>query len=129
MNRILVGAAVLLVSCGISAEDRKIETMTAQAVHQSLLAEGAKPLVVDVREPDEFEAGHIREALLAPLANVEKDLASVPKDREIVLVCRSGRRSRIAAKMLSERGYTKLWNMEGGMLAWQKLGYPVVKKD
>lgn len=129
MNRFLIGTAVLLLSCGVSAEDRKIETMTAQAVHQRLQSEGAKPLVVDVREPDEFEAGHIGEALLAPLDDVEKHLASVPKEREIVLVCRSGRRSGIAAKKLSERGYTKLWNMEGGMLAWQKLGYPIVKKD
>lgn len=127
MNKFLIGAAMVLFSCGVRAEEQK--TMTAQAVHERLQSEGEKPLVVDVREPDEFEAGHIDQAMLAPLGSVDKDLAGVAKDREIILVCRSGRRSGIAAKLLSERGYTKLWNMEGGMLAWQKLGYPIVKKD
>ena len=129
MKTFLIGTAALLLSCGVSAEDRKFETMTAEGVHQRLQSEAEKPLVVDVREPDEFEAGHIREALLAPLGDVEKQLAGVPKEREIILVCRSGRRSGIAAKALAERGYSKLWNMEGGMLAWEKLGYPVVKKE
>lgn len=99
-------------------------TITPEALRDEL-ASKEKPLVVDVREPDEFNAGHIAEALLAPLAKVEQELETVAKDRDIVLVCRSGRRSGIAAQKLAARGYTRLRNMEGGMLAWEKLGYPV----
>ncbi|HEY0592857.1 MAG TPA: rhodanese-like domain-containing protein, partial [Thermoanaerobaculia bacterium] len=54
-----------------------------------------------------------------------KELEDVPKDREIVLVCRSGNRSGKAQRILAERGYTGLENMEGGMLAWEKHGYPI----
>lgn len=126
---LLIGAAALAIACGATAEEEKIRTATAETVRQRLESEAARPLIVDVREPDEFEAGHIREALLAPLGNVEKELSSVPKDREIVLVCRSGRRSGKAYEILAASGYTNLWNMEGGMLAWQKLGYPVVRKE
>ena len=124
MKRLFL-AAFLLAACTAAAGD--IALMTPETLHARLAAEGEKPLVIDVREPEEFEAGHIAEALLAPLESVEEKLAAVPKDREIVLVCRSGRRSGKAWEMLAARGYTKLWNMEGGMLAWEKLGYPVKK--
>lgn len=119
---------VLLPLAGSMSADGEIATITAEALEARLRATDGKPLVVDVREPAEFDAGHIASALLAPLGNVEAQLASVPKDREIVLVCRSGRRSASAYRRLAERGYTRLLNMDGGMLAWEKLGYPVEKK-
>lgn len=105
-----------------------VATISPESLNAKLRAKGMKPLVVDVREVEEFDAGHIAEAMLAPLATVEKGVASVPKDREIVLVCRSGRRSAAAYRRLNELGFTRLLNMEGGMLAWEKLGYPVEKK-
>lgn len=109
------------------AASAAMATLSAEQLHARLQAEGDKPLVVDVRETDEFEAGHIAGALLAPLGGVEKDLASISKTREIVLVCRSGRRSAVAYRRLSEIGFTNLKNMEGGMIAWEKAGYPTVK--
>ena len=124
--------AAALIACGTGADDAatadpKTATITAEALHQRLQANDAKPLVVDVREPHEFTAGHIDGAQLAPLGGVVRDLGSVEKDREIVLVCRSGNRSGKAQKLLAERGYTSLRNMEGGMLAWEKRGHPVAR--
>ena len=90
-----------------------IQTISAETLHERLKGDGEKPMVVDVREPSEFEAGHIDGALLAPLAHVEDHLNEVPKGREIVLVCHSGRRSALAYARLAERGFTALRNMEG----------------
>ena len=126
MNKRLLSAFVIGL-LAVSACADEIATITAEALHKTLEAKAEHPLVIDVREPAEFEASHIDGALLAPLATVEENLAQIPKDREIVLVCRSGRRSGIAYERLAARGYTRMWNMTGGMVAWEKLGYPVVK--
>lgn len=122
-------AATLLLSfaaCGSADQETRSRVTTAPEL-QERLKSAKKPLVVDVREPSEFDSGHIDGALLAPLGSVDKGLPGVEKDREIVLVCRSGRRSAKAQEILAAQGYTRLQNMEGGMLAWEKLGYPTVK--
>jgi rhodanese-related sulfurtransferase len=133
LSRSLVLAAVVLAACGGAGDlapdataGKKPTTTNAQALHARLQSK-EKPLVVDVREPSEFQEGHIQGAKLAPLGSVEKGLAGISRDREIVLVCRSGRRSGKAQELLAARGYTNLQNMEGGMLAWEQNGYPVVK--
>jgi rhodanese-related sulfurtransferase len=110
-----------------SATEAQAKTISAAALHQRLQAAAPKPLVIDVREPSEFAEGHIAEAQLVPLGTVEAGLASVPKDQEIVLVCRSGRRSGEAQNRLAQRGYTNLTNVEGGMIAWKDEQLPVVK--
>jgi rhodanese-related sulfurtransferase len=110
------------------SEDPKTAAITAEGLHQRLQSTDQPPLIVDVREPHEFTAVRIEGAKLAPLGTVVKDLEGVDKNREIVLVCRSGNRSGKAQKQLAERGYTNLRNMTGGMLAWEKRGYPVVKR-
>jgi rhodanese-related sulfurtransferase len=83
--------------------------------------------IVDVREPDEYvgELGHIPEAELVPLATVEAKAASWDKAAEVVLVCRSGGRSGRAAAALAQKGFSKLVNMAGGMLAVNAAKLPV----
>lgn len=129
-------AAFVLIACsdvakGGEARSGDLRAITAEGLHSRLEAAAkarqATPLLVDVREPGEYEAGHIAGAVLAPLANVEEKLANVEKGREIVLVCRSGNRSGKAYRRLEARGYTNLTNLDGGMLAWEKLEYPVTK--
>jgi len=110
-----------------SAAQQQTATMSVTELHERLQTPGAKPLVVDVREQNEYDAGHIDGVRLAPLGNVEAELADVPKDTEILLICRSGNRSGKAADRLAARGYTNLTNVEGGMLAWEANGYPAVK--
>lgn len=103
------------------------KTISVAALHERLQSGAPKPLVVDVREPSEFAEGHIAEAQLVPLGTVEDGLANVPKDREIMLVCRSGRRSGLAQDRLAQRGYTNLTNVEGGMKAWEGAKLPVAR--
>ncbi|HRF49568.1 MAG TPA: rhodanese-like domain-containing protein [Anaerolineales bacterium] len=91
---------------------------------RSRLAEPSKPLLLDVREPYEFEAGHIAGATLIPLGSLPGRLSELPKDREILVVCRSGARSMTATRHLLSAGF-KAVNLRGGMLAWAQASLPV----
>lgn len=82
----------------------------------------AMPYVVDVREPREFNQGHIVEAQLVPLPQILSSEVKLPADRQIVLVCRSGRRSRRAAAALQHVGCMNVQVLQGGMLAWSAAG-------
>jgi len=95
----------------------------------ALLASGPAPLLVDVREPEEFvgELGHIAGALLVPLDALEHRFPKLLgyADRHVVTVCRAGARSGSAAAMLRHAGFRHVHNLAGGMLAWNAAGLPV----
>lgn len=86
-------------------------------------------LVLDVREEKEFNAGHILNAKLVPLGKIADHMAELERYRErpIVVVCRSGQRSASACLLLSKQGFGQAYNLEGGVLAWQKAGLPLEK--
>lgn len=90
---------------------------------QKLVASNDNLVVVDVREPSEYcdERGHIPGALNYPYTSgvLETRYQELPKDRPILVVCRSGRRSKLAAELLRSKGFSKVYDMTGGMNAWQ----------
>ncbi len=77
-------------------------------------------VLIDVREPYEWSAGHIEAATHIPLAQVPQRLADIPKDKEVVMICRSGGRSGRAQDYLLQNGYTRVKNMVGGMQRWAR---------
>ncbi|AKF93069.1 rhodanese-like domain-containing protein [Brevibacillus laterosporus] len=81
------------------------------------LKEMAAIQIIDVREPEEWVAGHIEEAILIPLNDVPASLDRFDTSKEIIMVCRSGARSYHACEFLKHNGIEAV-NMEGGMLAW-----------
>jgi len=83
--------------------------------------------VIDVREQDEFDGplGHIANAILLPLGNLNGQLDKIAEDIPVVSVCRSGARSAQASVMLRGAGLTKVANLSGGMLRWRDQGHPV----
>jgi rhodanese-related sulfurtransferase len=83
-------------------------------------------LMLDVREPAEWDAGHISGAVLIPLGELPSRLNEIPKDREIVVVCRSGNRSASGRDILLNAGYASVTSMGGGMNQWATAGLPVV---
>jgi glyoxylase-like metal-dependent hydrolase (beta-lactamase superfamily II) len=87
------------------------------------------PLVLDVREPEEFvgELGHIEGAILVPMDALERRLPKLAGyvDRDLVVVCRAGARSASAAAMLRRAGFSRVSNLDGGMLAWARASLPV----
>jgi len=85
-------------------------------------------LLLDVREPDEWQAGHAPEAIHVPLASLAARANELDQDRPVVAVCRSGGRSERAAAALRQRGYDAV-NLGGGMQAWSASGLAVVTDD
>ncbi|HKJ38644.1 MAG TPA: rhodanese-like domain-containing protein [Anaerolineales bacterium] len=90
------------------------------------LKNGKRPLVVDVRQPEEFRRGHISGAKLIPLGELSSRMKDLPKDKEIICVCASGSRSRSATKRLVNEGYNAV-NMNGGMMSWARSGLSIKK--
>lgn len=78
-----------------------------------------RPLLIDVRQPEEFRSGHIPGAKLIPLGELGRRLNDLPKNKEIVCVCATGSRSKSATKMLLRAGYNAV-NMQGGMMMWTR---------
>ncbi|HYR27174.1 MAG TPA: molybdopterin-synthase adenylyltransferase MoeB [Thermoanaerobaculia bacterium] len=81
---------------------------------------GEEVVLVDVREPYEWEAGHVSEAKHIPLSQVPGRLDDIPRDRDVVMICRSGGRSERARQYLAQEGYTRVKNMVGGMQRWAR---------
>lgn len=97
---------------------------------QRRLAQAPRPRLVDVRETDELtgELGHIDGIEHVPLATLATACAAWSTGDEIVVVCRSSGRSGKAAEQLAARGFGRVHNMIGGMLAWNAAGLPVVRR-
>ena len=84
-------------------------------------------LVVDVREVEELSGplGCIAQAVHHPLGSLPGALATMPRDRRMLLVCRSGKRSADACERLAGQGFRDVTNLAGGMIAWNDAGLPV----
>lgn len=99
-----------------------------KAMYQQITAEEAKKImdsdeehiILDTREQDEYDAGHIPNALLIPYTEIEKKAEEIlpDKDAQILVYCRSGRRSKIAAESLTKLGYTNIKEF-GGIVDWE----------
>jgi rhodanese-related sulfurtransferase len=99
-----------------------VPTVTLAELDQ-VLAAGA--VFLDVREPEEWDAGHAPDATWIPMSELGQRFDDVPRDRRIVAVCRSGARSERVTQALAQRGYDAV-NLEGGMQAWEADGRPGV---
>jgi len=99
--------------------------MRSVSVHElrSALADG-EPVVVDVREPDEFAQGHVPGARLVPLQTVPGLVGQLPTDEPVYVVCAVGARSAQAAMFLAQHGVDAV-NVDGGTRDWLMAGYPV----
>jgi len=83
--------------------------------------------VIDVREPNEYSAGHVPGAKLIPVNTVYAKREELPRDKDLIFVCAVGQRSALACEMAAAAGLTRLYNLEGGTDAWIKSGMPAEK--
>jgi rhodanese-related sulfurtransferase len=99
---------------------------TTQATH---LINREEALVVDVREANEFAAGHVLGAKNLPLARLDASGAELAKrkERPLIVYCDGGERSARALAALKKQGFTRVANLSGGIAAWQQAGLPVEK--
>ncbi|MDW8326004.1 MAG: rhodanese-like domain-containing protein [Anaerolineales bacterium] len=86
----------------------------------------AGAFILDVRQPEEWMEYHIPGSTLIPLDQLSARLSEVPRDREIVVVCRSGNRSQQGRDILLQAGFTRVTSMAGGLRRWAASGLPTV---
>jgi rhodanese-related sulfurtransferase len=86
-------------------------------------------LVLDVRENQEYQSGHLLNAKQIPLGKLRERIGELERhrDKPIVVVCRSGQRSATACALLGRDGYAQVYNLAGGVMAWQKANLPLEK--
>ena len=82
--------------------------------------------ILDVRQPEEWNEGHIPDATLIPLDQLPSRINEVPKDQPVVVVCRSGNRSAAGRDILLDAGFPNVTSMGGGMNSWAAKGLPTV---
>lgn len=121
--------ASLITGCGRSnnaveeskSNYKKISSQEAKSMMES----DEEMIIIDVREESEYNEGHIKDSLLLPLGNIEKDIEKMAKDKDktILLYCRSGRRSSEAATILTNLGYSNVYDF-GGIIDWD---YEIIK--
>ena len=85
--------------------------------------------LLDVREPDEWDAGHAPGAHFVPMMEIPARLAEVPTDVDVVVVCRSGARSGQVVSYLMGNGWDNVRNLDGGMQSWAAAGREVVSES
>lgn len=96
-------------------------------VHEAARLADDGAVLLDVRDPHEWQAGHAPNARHLPLAELSRRLDEIPANKPILTICRSGHRSGRAAAILADAG-RDVSNVAGGMSAWSRAGLPVVAK-
>jgi len=130
---LFLAGAVLFVACQPKPVTSDTIT-TEQGSYQSISSDQLKTMLKDkdflfinVHVP--FEGNIPETDLSIPYDQIEQNLAQLPTDKsaKIVLYCRSGRMSQIAAEKLTSLGYTNIWDLKGGMVAWERAGNEILK--
>lgn len=120
MKRILffVFCLLLLTGCGGTIADSSYEQITQETAKEMMDTQDV--IILDVREQEEYDSGHIPGAVLLPVGTIDEDTAAevIPeKDATLLVYCRSGNRSRTAASALAGLGYTNIYEF-GGINTW-----------
>jgi rhodanese-related sulfurtransferase len=105
----------------------RLDIKNASVTQAVLLLNREGAVVVDVCEPNEYQTGHIPGAINLPLSALPKRLPELDKHKSkpVIVACRSGNRSMKAAAMLRKQGFATVYNLSGGLLAWEKESLPV----
>jgi len=125
-NKIIIAVVIVLAAVlGM----QQLTAADGVDVKQAQIMSKQGALLLDVREPGEYAAGHAPNAKLIPLGQVSSRLKEIEayKDKPIVVMCRSGRRSAQAVAILQKAGYTQVSNVKGGITAWEGDGLEVIK--
>ncbi|GAP09865.1 rhodanese-related sulfurtransferase [Bellilinea caldifistulae] len=121
---VLIAGAAFLLTRTSPAETRALPPEISVSQAAQLRDQGA--WVLDVRQPEEWNELHVPGATLIPLDQLPQRISEVPKDKEIVVICRSGNRSQAGRDILLQAGYEKVTSVSGGIIAWRNAGYPTV---
>lgn len=130
---VVVAAAIFLFIAVVGYSSMEVQQggyddITPQQAY-GMMQEG-DPYVLDVRTVPEYQSGHIPGAEVISVEGpneLKSEWQRVPEDRTIIVYCRTGRRSVTASELLVEKGYDRVYNVEGGITRWASEGYPVTQ--
>ena len=122
--------AATTMGCAQSGSNDAFMTIEVDGFHHTLENSGDDCVLLDVRTPAEYKEGHLKGAINIDVKDSvsfkKKALEQLPKDKTVMVYCRSGKRSATAAGILATEGYF-VFNLEGGILAWKEAGKEIVK--
>ena len=121
---VVVAAIVWMIGSGTGSTGSNIPSEISVA--EALAKRDAGAFILDVRQPEEWNEAHIPDATLIPLDQLAARVNELPKDQEIVVVCRSGNRSAQGRDIVLDAGFTRVTSMAGGLNQWKAAGYPTI---
>ena len=127
----LVAGALVIVAAVLSFTFLNFNPVTSTLPQEVSVQDAAElrdqgAFILDVRQPEEWQEVHIPGATLIPLGELAGRLDEVPKDKPVVVYCRSGNRSREGRDILQQAGFEQVTSMAGGIRAWLAAGLPAV---
>jgi rhodanese-related sulfurtransferase len=115
----LVLLAVLIVVVGCAGQSRGEAGVDIPVDEVYKLWQSKEIVIIDVRTPGEYQEGHIPGVANIPLDQLEKRIGEIPRDKKVVLICRTGNRSASGTKLLRDKGLTNVFNSKDGMTSWK----------
>ncbi len=108
-----------------------VPEVSAQDLKREISKTRNRPQLLDVRTANEWRQGAIKGAVLVPVSTLKNQIGALPFDRSkpVVAICRSAHRSISAVRLLRNAGYSNVRQLQGGMLSWQGLNYPIVHPE
>jgi len=128
-NIVLIGLWFLFLYMIVSSYMKAVWDRSPQQVVQLMNNENS--LVLDVRENNEYKEGHIANSLHIPMSEVKNRLSDLEKykDGHVIVSCRSGHRSARTCALLKKAGFNNIFNLRGGIMAWQNDKLPITTKS
>lgn len=119
---IFVAVGLLIVSCVFSPKNQKTMNELSPIEWAELQSQTPESVILDVRTEDEFESGYIKNALNLDIRGGSEFISSIEeldKSKAYFVYCRSGARSGQACQLMEQMGFEQVYNLEGGVLAWE----------
>jgi len=130
---IVLSSFSLIGQVSITPVRAMVELISVEEAYEMITNSTLYPdlLILDVRTQEEYDAEHICNATLIPVDELESRLSELYpyNDTEIIVYCRTGARSTSASQTLNNNGFTKIFNMAGGITEWKSAGYPVCPEE
>ena len=123
-----LGWIFVLMACSESNPNLVVAQLNPIDFQKQLVQDDSNVLLLDVRTPEEFEGGHIQNAINLDYnhSNFESQISKLDKSKKVFVYCLSGGRSSSAVSILEKKGFTNIVELEGGMMAWRKDGFEEV---
>lgn len=127
--KLLNSLVVVLLVTSAACTQAQQGTVLSVADFEKQIETKSEKVVLDVRTPNEYNGGHLAQAKLMNVndSNFKQQLSTLQKDKPVYVYCAAGVRSNKAAKIMRQEGFTQVFELSGGIQAWQAAGKPVTK--